>query len=372
MHNLVLVFVGIEMTKDNMQYVLSLARKALGNVSPNPAVGAVVVKDDTIVGEGYTQPPGSAHAEVMALQQAGDMARGATLYVTLEPCCHFGRTPPCTQTIIDSGIATVHMAMLDPNPLVSGKGKAELEAKGIITHLGEREAEAQEIVEAYVKYITTGIPFVIAKFAMSLDGKIATRTSDSKWISSDWSRRYVHQLRSQMDAIMVGVNTVLMDDPQLTARMVETDRQPTRIIVDSRGQTPSSAAVFQQQGKTIIAMTNAVELTRANEYTNAGAEVVSLKSKNDRVDIDELLKVLGKKEITSVLVEGGGTLLGSLFDLGLVDKVIAFIAPIIIGGEEAVTPVAGHGVETVTQALRLNRVEVEQFGDDIMITGYAK
>ncbi len=175
-----------------------------------------------------------------------------------------------------------------------------------------------------------------------------------------------------MDAIMVGVNTVLMDDPQLTARMVETDRQPTRIIVDSRGQTPSSAAVFQQQGKTIIAMTNAVELTRANEYTNAGAEVVSLKSKNDRVDIDELLKVLGKKEITSVLVEGGGTLLGSLFDLGLVDKVIAFIAPIIIGGEEAVTPVAGHGVETVTQALRLNRVEVEQFGDDIMITGYAK
>jgi len=357
---------------DPMQRAFSLARKALGSVSPNPAVGAVIVKDGEVVGEGHTQLPGSAHAEVMALQQAGEAAREATLYVTLEPCCHYGRTPPCTQTIIESGISTVHMAMIDPNPLVSGKGKAELESNGIVTHVGEKEADAQEIVEAYVKYITTGIPFVIAKFAMSLDGKIATRTSDSKWISSDWSRRYVHQLRSQTDAIMVGVNTVLKDDPQLTARMVETDRQPSRIIVDSRGQTPPSAIALHQSGKTIIATTNAVELTRANEYTNAGAEVISLKSRDGRVDINELLKVLGKKEITSVLVEGGGTLLGSLFDLGVVDKVIAFIAPIIIGGEEAVTPVAGKGVESVAQALRLNRVEVEQFGDDIMITGYAK
>jgi diaminohydroxyphosphoribosylaminopyrimidine deaminase / 5-amino-6-(5-phosphoribosylamino)uracil reductase len=358
------------MPNNYMQRALTLAQKALGGVSPNPAVGAVIVKNGEIVGEGYTQPPGSAHAEIVALQQASEAARGATMYVTLEPCCHHGRTPPCTDAIIASGITAVNMAILDPNPIVSGNGKAALEANGITTRVGENEEEAQEMVEAYSKFITSKKPFVTAKFAMSLDGKIATKKYDSKWISNDWSRRYVHQVRSESDAVMVGVNTVLRDDPQLTARLGEDVPQPLRIIVDSRGQTSPTANALQQSGRTLIATTTAIEMSRANEYTNAGVEVVSLKSEGGQVDLVELMKVLGRKEITSILVEGGGSLLGSLFDLGLVDKVIAFVAPMIIGGKEAVTPVGGQGVDVVTQAFRLNRIKTEQFGDDIMISGY--
>ncbi len=360
------------MTTDYMQHALSLARKALGNVSPNPAVGAVVVSNGKIVGEGHTQPPGSPHAEVVALTQAGEAARGATMYVTLEPCCHYGRTPPCTQAIITSGIGEVHMAMLDPNPLVSGKGKAQLEAGRIKTYVGEGEQEAQEINEAYIKFITTGTPFVTAKFAMSLDGKIATKNFDSKWINNDWSREYVHQVRWVTDAIMVGVNTVLRDNPQLTARTGEGERYPLRVIVDSHGQTPPAAKVLQPPGRALIAATTAIELIRANQYADTGAEVITLPPKEGLVDLAELLKMLGKRESTSVLVEGGSMLLGSLFDLGLVDKVLAFIAPIIIGGREAVTPVAGEGVESVAEALRLSRVRIERFGDDIMVSGYLK
>ena len=203
---------------DYMERAICLAKLALGQVSPNPAVGAIVVRDGVIVGQGYTQPPGSWHAEVMALNQAGEQARGAVMYVTLEPCCHYGRTPPCTQALIAAGISEVHLAMLDPNPLVCGRGKAELEKAGIRTYLGEHEAEAREINEAYTKYITTGLPFVTAKFAMSLDGKIATKTGDSRWISGREARRYVHYLRYTSDAIMAGVNTILADDPQLTSR----------------------------------------------------------------------------------------------------------------------------------------------------------
>ena len=201
-----------------MERAISLAKLALGQVSPNPAVGAVIVKDDDVIGQGYTQPPGSSHAEIMALKEAGERARGAVMYVTLEPCCHYGRTPPCTKAIIAAGIKEVHAAMIDPNPLVNGKGLKELEKAGIKTFLGEHADDASEIIESYVKFITTGRPFVTIKFAMSLDGKIATRSGDSKWISSDESRRYVHFLRYTSDAVMVGVNTVLIDDPQLTSR----------------------------------------------------------------------------------------------------------------------------------------------------------
>ena len=201
-----------------MGQALSLAKLALGQVSPNPAVGAVVVKNDTVVGQGYTQPPGSWHAEISALKQAGEKARGSVMYVTLEPCCHYGQTPPCTQTIIDAGITEVHLAMIDPNPLVSERGKNELEKEGIKVYAGEHEEEAREINEAYIKFITTGIPFVTAKFAMSLDGKIATGSGDSKWISGEEARKYVHNLRYTADAIMAGVNTILADDPQLTTR----------------------------------------------------------------------------------------------------------------------------------------------------------
>jgi len=361
---------------DYMEHALSLAKLALGHASPNPAVGAVVVKEGVIVGEGYTQPPGSHHAEVVALQQAGEKARGATMYVTLEPCSYYGRTPPCTQAIAAAGIAEVHLSIVDPNPLVCGRGKAELEAAGVRTFLGEYEEEAREINESYVKFITSGVPFVLAKFAMSLDGKIATKTGDSRWISGEESRRYVHGLRHQVDAIMVGVNTIVADDPQLTARAGreggKAEKQPLRIIVDSRGRTPTTARVLQMPGKTLVAVAGEIESAKAGALTQAGAEVLRLPSREEQVDLGELLRVLGKREVTSLLVEGGATLFGSLFEQDLVDKLLVFIAPIIIGGGEAKSSVEGKGVEKVAQAMSLSRVKVERLGDDVLISGYVR
>ncbi len=321
---------------DYMAQALSLARLALGQVSPNPAVGAVVVRDGEVVGQGYTQPPGSGHAEVVALQQAGDAARGSVMYVTLEPCCHHGRTPPCTAAIVDAGVSEVRMAMLDPNPLVSGKGQKELRKRNISTYAGEYEDEAREINEAYIKYITTGVPFVIAKFAMSLDGKIATRSGDSRWISSSGSRRCVHSLRYVTDAIMVGVNTVLADDPQLTSRCGDrggkTRKQPLRVIVDSLGRTPVTARIFSEPGETLLALGRPADPEVAKALAETGAELVELPTEDGFVDLGELLRILGQREITSVLVEGGGTLLGSFFDRRLVDKVVAFVSPVVPTG----------------------------------------
>jgi diaminohydroxyphosphoribosylaminopyrimidine deaminase/5-amino-6-(5-phosphoribosylamino)uracil reductase len=361
---------------DYMEHALSLAKLALGHASPNPAVGAVVVKEEVIVGEGYTQPPGSHHAEVVALQQAGEKARGATMYVTLEPCSYYGRTPPCSQTIAAAGIAEVHLSIVDPNPLVCGRGKAELEAAGVRTFLGEYEEEARGINESYIKFITSGVPFVLAKFAMSLDGKIATKTGDSRWISGEESRRYVHGLRHQVDAIMVGVNTIIADDPQLTARAGreggKAEKQPLRIIVDSRGRTPPTARVLQMPGKTLVAVAGEIESVKAGALTQVGAEVLRLPSREEQVDLGELLRVLGKREVTSLLVEGGATLFGSLFEQDLVDKLLVFIAPIIIGGGEAKSSVEGKGVEKIAQAMSLSRVKVERLGDDVLISGYVR
>ena len=357
-----------------MAQALSLARLALGQVSPNPAVGAVVVRDGEVVGQGYTQPPGSGHAEVVALQQAGDAARGSVMYVTLEPCCHHGRTPPCTEVIIDAGVSDVHMAMLDPNPLVSGKGEEALRKRSINTYVSEHEDEAREINEAYIKFITTGVPFVIAKFAMSLDGKIATRSGDSRWISSSGSRRCVHSLRYVTDAIMVGVNTVLADDPQLTSRCGDrggkTRKQPLRVIVDSLGRTPLTARIFSEPGKTLLALGRPVDPGVAKTLVQTGAELVELPAEDGFVDLGELLRMLGRREITSVLVEGGGTLLGSLFDHRLVDKVVAFVSPVVIGGAEAVTAVGGRGVEKMADAIRLERVTTQTSDDDVIVSGY--
>lgn len=359
---------------DYMEHALSLANLALGHASPNPAVGAVIVRGITVVGEGYTQPPGSNHAEVVALQEAGERAKGATMYITLEPCCYQGRTAPCTQAIIAAGIAEIHMAMIDPNPRVSGRGKSELEAAGIRTVVGEHEEEAQELNEAYIKFIEKGLPFVTGKFAMSLDGKIATKTGDSKWISGEESRRYVHLLRYQMDAIMVGVDTIITDDPQLTARAGreggQAEKQPLRIVVDSKGRTPPTARVLQLPGKTLIAVTEGAEPARVRTLTEAGAEVLVLPSRDELVDLQELLRVLGERQIASVMVEGGAGVFGSLSEHRLVDKLIAFIAPIIIGGEEAKNPVEGKGVDKVAQAMILNRVKVDKLGNDIVISGY--
>ena len=357
-----------------MERALSLARRAVGSTSPNPAVGAVVVKDGAVIGEGWTQPRGEAHAEVMALQQAGPDASAATLYTTLEPCNHFGKTPPCTQAIIEAGIAEVHAAVLDPNPLVNGSGLSHLKETGVKTHVGEGEEQARELMEAYMKFITTGLPFVTAKFAMSLDGKIATRTGDSRWITGEEARRYVHQLRSASDAIMVGINTVLADDPHLTARDEHGNphsRQPLRVLVDSRGSLPRGARLLAEPGHTLVAVAGADEAAR-RRLAKTGAEVHSVPADDGSVDLPGLVRVLGRRDITSVLVEGGGTLLGSLFDHGLADKVVAFIAPTILGGKTAPSPVAGVGIEALADAKALSRVKVIQFGMDTAISGYCE
>ena len=361
---------------DYLEQALCLAKLALGQASPNPAVGAVVVKDDVIIGQGYTQPPGSPHAEISALNQAGEEARGAILYVTLEPCCHYGRTSPCNQTIIAAGITEVHLAMLDPNPIVSGRGKKELEEEGIKVYVGECEKEAKEINEAYIKFITTGIPFVTAKFASSLDGKIATKNGDSKWISSAEARKYVHNLRYAADAVMAGVNTVVVDDPHLTTRCGGkggiAKKQPLRVIVDGKGRTPLKANVFSEPGKTLLALGRLANPEKIAAFNQAGAEVLKLPSEEGLVDLEGLLKALGERGITSVLVEGGGILLGSLFDHGLVDKVIAFIAPIIVGGSEAKTAVEGRGVDKIIDSVKLREVKFEKFGADLMVSGYVE
>jgi diaminohydroxyphosphoribosylaminopyrimidine deaminase/5-amino-6-(5-phosphoribosylamino)uracil reductase len=361
---------------DYMKQALSLAKLAVGQVSPNPAVGAVVVKDGEVIGQGYTQPPGSWHAEVMALKQADQRSRGGVMYVTLEPCCHYGRTPPCTKAIITAGISEVHMAMLDPNPLVSGKGEEELQREGIKTYIGEHEEETREINEAYIKYITTGMPFVTAKFAVSLDGKIATKSGDSEWISGSEARKYVHYLRYTTDAIMAGANTVIADNPRLTCRCAgkggEVRKQPLRVIVDGKGRTSALAQVFNEAGQALLALDRSIEPEKKKTFTQAGVELLELPAKQGRVDLKLLLKSLGERGITSVLVEGGGILLGSLFDYRLVDKVIAFIAPIIIGGKKAKTAVVGKGIERVIDAIKLERVSSEKFGEDVMISGYVK
>ena len=359
---------------DYMELVVSLAKLALGQVSPNPAVGAVIVKEGDVIGQGYTQPPGSSHAEIMALKEAGEYARGAVMYVTLEPCCHFGRTPPCTKAIIAAGIKEVHVAMIDPNPQVNGKGLKELEKAGIKTVLGEHADDAAEIIESYVKFITTGRPFVTIKFAMSLDGKIATKSGDSKWISGNESRRYVHFMRYTSDAVMVGVNTVLADDPQLTARcgyrggMAKI--QPLRVILDTNGRTPATARVFNEPGNVLLAIGEKVSAAQKKAYEKLGAKILELPSKRGLIDLDKLLLGLGQKQITSVLVEGGAILLGSLCDRNLVDKVNVFISPIIIGGEKARTAIGGKGVDKVVNSLKLEHVKTKRSDSDMMISGY--
>ena len=357
----------------HMDRALSLARRALGPASPNPSVGAVVVKGGAVVGEGSTQPPGGPHAELVALRQAGAAAAGATLYTTLEPCNHHGRTPPCTQAIVEAGIDAVHVAVHDPNPNVEGGGLELLERSGIDTALGEGEEDARVVMEAYLKFVTTGVPFVTARFATSLDGKLATRTGDSRWISSEESRRYAHGMRAVSDAILAGINTVVVDDPQLTARDESgspLDRQPLRVIVDSRGRTPDDARLLSEPGRTLVAVASVDEATRAR-LIDMGVDVESAPGEDGAVDLAELLRRLGRRDVSSVMVEGGGTILGSLFDLGLVDKVVAWVAPTIIGGRDAPVAVGGLGAEKIADALKLDRVEVVQMGRDVAIIGYA-
>lgn len=355
-----------------MDRALELARSVLGTTSPNPAVGCVIVRDGVIVAQGATEPPGGPHAEKVALARAGDAARGAIMYVTLEPCCHHGRTPPCTDPIIQAGIAEVHAAVLDPNPLVGGKGKDQLEQAGIRVILGERQREAAQLNEGFFKWITRKLPFVYAKFAASLDGKIATATGESRWITGEQSRARVHQLRATVDAIMVGARTAVRDDPQLTARAESgaLAHQPLRVVVDSRAGLPPTARMLREPGNTLVAVTEAAprELRRGLEL--AGAEVLVLPARDGRVDLEALMRHLAERGIARLLVEGGGDLLGALFDGGHVDKVLGFLSPAIIGGANAPAPVGGRGAQHMAQILRLRDVVIERLGDDLLISGY--
>ena len=360
------------MTSPYMQRALELADTVMGSTCPNPSVGCVIVRDGRIVGEGATQPAGGAHAEAMALRAAGEAARGGIAYVTLEPHAHHGRTPPCTDALIAAGVREVHAAMLDPNPQVSGRGIEQLRAAGIAVTLGDGGAEAARLLEAYVKHQATGLPFVIAKFAATLDGKIAASSGDSRWVAGDEARAWAHTFRTRIDAIMCGVNNVLLDDPQLTARPngVTAERQPLRIVADSRGRTPLDAKALGAGGKTLIATTDASPAAWRESIAATGAEVaVLLADANGRVDMRALLQLLGDRGVLSLLVEGGGVLHGSLFEAKLVDKVHAIIAPKIVGGS-AYPAVAGTGVARMADAVTLRDVEVIHLGSDVGFVGY--
>ena len=355
-----------------MSRALELARAALGLSSPNPAVGAVVVRTDgTVVGEGFTQAPGGFHAEAMALAQAGAAAAGASMYTTLEPCAHVGRTPPCVRAITESRVREVHVAALDPNPEVNGKGVQTLRDAGIDTRVGERAAAADEHYQAYYKHVRTGEPLLIAKYAMTLDGKVATKTGDSRWVSGEGSRRRVHEIRSRVDAILTASGTVIADDPRLTARDARDaplPRQPLRVIADSRGRTPTTAKLFREPGRTLVA-TAGDEYHQPFKSLGDSVSVISIADDHERVDLRALLLRLGQNGVMQILTEAGGELLGSLFDEGLPDRALAFIAPTVVGGPQDLGPVAGIGVERIADALTLERVRIDRIDDDVVIEG---
>jgi diaminohydroxyphosphoribosylaminopyrimidine deaminase/5-amino-6-(5-phosphoribosylamino)uracil reductase len=351
-----------------MREALGLAAKGLGRTSPNPAVGCVIVKGGKIVGRGWHKKAGEPHAEVIALKAAGKKAKGATVYVTLEPCCCFGKTPPCTDALIKAGVKSVVAAMEDPNPRVCGSGVDALKKAGIKVKIGLLEDEAFQLNEAFAKHITTGMPFVIAKAALSADGKMAAGDSTSKWITCEAARKRAHELRNLVDAVMVGADTVIKDDPELTCR-VPGGRNPVRIVIDSQLRTPPGAKIFNSAAKTILATVGDAHMGKAEALEDKGARVV-FAGNSGLVDLRRLMKELGGMGITSVMIEGGGKVLGSAFDAGVVDKIMFFIAPKIIGGRGLT--IRSDSVGSIAEALQLENVSFEKVGEDFLLTAYVK
>lgn len=353
-----------------MRLAMQLAGNAIGRTSPNPLVGAVIVKDNRVVGCGWHRKAGTPHAEVHALNQAGELAQGADVYVTLEPCAHYGKTPPCAKALVEAKVKNVYGGLLDVNPKVAGKGFKILEDAGIHVEYGFLQDELRKQNEVFFKWIEHKKPFVVLKTAMTLDGKIATATGQSKWITNETSRAYGYKLRDIYDGIMVGINTVIEDNPMLTAR-VDGGKNPIRIVVDSSLRIDINANVVQDKSaKTIIATTDKADKDKILKLQAQDVDVIVVdKDENDKVDIEKLLDILGQQNICSILVEGGATLSGSFVAKKLVDKVYFFIAPKIVGGKEAKTPVAGTGILNLQEALALKDIQIEKLEEDILIIG---
>jgi diaminohydroxyphosphoribosylaminopyrimidine deaminase/5-amino-6-(5-phosphoribosylamino)uracil reductase len=359
-----------ELDRWHMRRALELAANGRGQVEPNPLVGCVIAHGAEIIAEGWHRQFGGPHAEIEALNMAGGRAAGATVYVTLEPCCHFGKTPPCTAALIATGVARVVAAMRDPFPAVAGQGASELVAAGIEVELGVLEDEARWLNAPYLKLTESNLPWVIAKWAMTLDGKIATHTGDSRWISSEASRRLVHELRGRVDAVVVGSATAQRDDPLLTARPPGA-RTAARVVVDSQAtlSPDSQLATTAREVPVIVAATASAPTENRQRLSSAGCEVLSLAGATHADRLHELLRELGRRRMTNVLVEGGGRLLGTLADIGQIDELHVFVAPRVIGGDASPSPVGGRGVSQLVNALAIERPEWRDSGGDLYFSG---
>lgn len=355
-----------------MRRALELARLGSGYVSPNPMVGAVVVRGDKVLAEGWHKVYGGPHAEVVALNQLDDDLSDCTMYVTLEPCSHFGKTPPCADRIIESGIRHVVIAMSDPNPLVAGRGVKKMKEAGVKVEVGLLEREAKELNKAFVKHITQKTPYVVMKTAMTLDGKIAAAGGDSKWVTSAEARGYVHRMRHDLKGIMVGIGTVLADDPMLNVRTTVDDPvHPIRIVADTHGRIPLDSALVRSAWEIplIVAVADTLDKAKIQQLKDAGAEVITVPKTASGLDLKALMLALGQAGVDSILLEGGGTLNWSMLEQNLVDEVCAFIAPKIVGGSDAKTPVEGKGHVKMREAIAVSNWTVEPIGPDLLIRG---
>jgi len=365
------------MTTDEkyMAKAIELAEKARGCTSPNPMVGAIIVKDGRIIGEGYHQKAGEPHAEVYALHQAGMDARGATLYVTLEPCSHYGKTPPCAKRVIAAGISRVVIGMIDPNPLVAGKGLAMLQEAGIEVEIGVLERQCVEMNEAFITYIKTGKPFVILKSAMSIDGKIATASGESKWITNEEARIDGHRIRKEVDAMLVGVGTIIADDPLLSCRLPQetVENQPHLYILDSQGRTPLDATIWTVPNRNItIFVGEECGLEQMGAFSDKGAEVIVTPSNERGLDISFILEELGARQCMSLLIEGGSQVVASFVETKSFDKLVTYIGNRIIGGIGATPAVGGLGFSSLDEAVQLDIDEVMAVGDNMKIISYRR
>ena len=363
---------GDDLDERYMRMALRLALKGIGRTSPNPMVGAVLARGGRIVGSGYHRRAGDDHAEIAALRQAGKRARGATLVLNLEPCDHQGKTPPCTLSLIRSGARRVVVGMVDPNPLVSGRGIRRLRRAGIQVHVNVLEKECRRLNEAFIKYITRQVPLVILKLAASFDGSIATSTGDSRWITGEATRRYVHQLRNQVDAVLVGVDTVIADDPRLTCR-VAGGRDPLRVVLDGHLRIPLPARLLHQRGsgRTIVAAGTHVPARKVKAIEGFGAQVWSFPLRRGRIPYNSLLKRLAKMGLLSIMIEGGSTTAARALVEGVVDKVLFFYAPKLIGGEGK-RMIGALGIEKMSRCKKIQDVEIRRFGEDVLVSGYLK